>query len=426
MCGGDNVLHDGLRRLRPARRAVRRADRATPPHSTEANIANMRRQLRRLGLGHDSAVRSPPPTSSSTAGRSGSSCSIFNSLVRPGRSTGRARPIAELEAEFASGARATARTAAWDELSTSRSSGGARRPPPGLRGRDAPVNWCPGLGTVVANEEVTADGRSDRGNFPVFKRNMRQWMMRITAYADRLLDDLDRSTGPSRSRSCSATGSVARTARGVLPHCGGRARGVHHPAGHVVRGDVHGAGARAPDGRGVDPEAWPEAPRSPWTGGATTPVEAVGAYQRAAQAKTTVTRQEANREKTGVFTGSFATNPVNGAPIPVFIADYVLMGTAPAPSWRCPAGTNGTGSSPSSSTCRSSARSAARRGRPWATWQGVRRRRAGDPNEIDSWTGWASRCEGRHHHLARGARFAARHDHLQAARLAVLPPAVLG
>ena len=56
---------------------------------------------------------------------------------------------------------------------------------------DAPVNWCPGLGTVVANEEVTADGRSDRGNFPVFKRSMRQWMMRITEYADRLLDDLD-------------------------------------------------------------------------------------------------------------------------------------------------------------------------------------------------------------------------------------------
>ena len=53
------------------------------------------------------------------------------------------------------------------------------------------MNWCPGLGTVVANEEVTADGRSDRGNFPVFKRNMRQWMMRITTYADRLIDDLE-------------------------------------------------------------------------------------------------------------------------------------------------------------------------------------------------------------------------------------------
>ena len=56
---------------------------------------------------------------------------------------------------------------------------------------EAPVNWCPGLGTVLANEEVTADGRSDRGNFPVFKRPLKQWMMRITAYADRLLDDLD-------------------------------------------------------------------------------------------------------------------------------------------------------------------------------------------------------------------------------------------
>ena len=56
---------------------------------------------------------------------------------------------------------------------------------------DSMVNWCPGLGTVLANEEVTADGRSDRGNFPVFRKRLRQWMMRITAYADRLLDDLD-------------------------------------------------------------------------------------------------------------------------------------------------------------------------------------------------------------------------------------------
>src|SRR3546814_14937227 len=55
---------------------------------------------------------------------------------------------------------------------------------------EAPVNWCPGLGTVLANEEVTADGRSERGNFPVFRRPLKQWMMRITAYADRLIDDL--------------------------------------------------------------------------------------------------------------------------------------------------------------------------------------------------------------------------------------------
>jgi leucyl-tRNA synthetase len=54
------------------------------------------------------------------------------------------------------------------------------------------VNWCPGLGTVLSNEEVTPDGRSERGNFPVFRRPLTQWMMRITAYAERLLDDLDR------------------------------------------------------------------------------------------------------------------------------------------------------------------------------------------------------------------------------------------
>ena len=65
---------------------------------------------------------------------------------------------------------------------------------------EAPVNWCPGLGTVLANEEVTADGRSERGNFPVFKRNLKQWMMRITAYADRLLADLDTLDWPEPVR----------------------------------------------------------------------------------------------------------------------------------------------------------------------------------------------------------------------------------
>ena len=60
------------------------------------------------------------------------------------------------------------------------------------------VNWCPGLGTVLANEEVTSEGRSDRGNFPVFRKRLRQWMMRITAYSDRLLDDLDLLDWPEK------------------------------------------------------------------------------------------------------------------------------------------------------------------------------------------------------------------------------------
>src|SRR5699024_8080695 len=65
---------------------------------------------------------------------------------------------------------------------------------------ETPVNWCPGLGTVLANEEVTAEGRSERGNFPVFTRRLRQWNMRITAYADRLIDDLDRVDWPESIR----------------------------------------------------------------------------------------------------------------------------------------------------------------------------------------------------------------------------------
>ena len=110
--------------------------------------------------------------------------------MRPDGGVGRARPIAELRAEFDAGTRELDDGRAWSTLSPSERADvidGYRL----AYVADAPVNWCPGLGTVVANEEVTADGRSDRGNFPVFKRNMRQWMMRITAYADRLIDDLD-------------------------------------------------------------------------------------------------------------------------------------------------------------------------------------------------------------------------------------------
>ena len=73
--------------------------------------------------------------------------------------------------------------------------GGSRRL---ADGASAPVNWCPGLGTVLANEEVTGEGRSERGDFPVFKRNLRQWMMRITAYADRLAEDLDTVDWPEK------------------------------------------------------------------------------------------------------------------------------------------------------------------------------------------------------------------------------------
>ena len=118
---------------------------------------------------------------------------------------------------------------------------------------EAPVNWCPGLGTVLANEEVTADGRSERGNFPVFRRPLKQWMLRITAYADRLLADLDPLDWPESIKLHAAqldrrsTGAPGRASRSTGRGPGHR--GVHHPARHAVRRHLHGARARAPAGR---------------------------------------------------------------------------------------------------------------------------------------------------------------------------------
>jgi leucyl-tRNA synthetase len=175
---------------------------------------------------------------------------------------------------------------------------------------EAPVNWCPGLGTVVANEEVTADGRSDRGNFPVFKRNMRQWMMRITAYADRLLDDLDLLDWTDAIKTMQRNW-IGRS-DGAEVHFespAGDHHRVHHPARHAVRRHVHGAGTRAPAGRRAD-HAWPRAP---------TPTPERPPYRRGAYRREEGRRPPGRvREKTGVFTGSYAVNPVNGEEIPVF------------------------------------------------------------------------------------------------------------
>src|SRR4029453_12420463 len=112
----------------------------------------------------------------------------------------RARPIADLEAELNAGTREPAEGTnpsgrPWAELSPTERRQLVDNHRLAYRA-EAIVNWCPGLGTVLANEEVTAEGRSDRGNFPVFRRPLQQWIMRITAYADRLIDDLERLDWP--------------------------------------------------------------------------------------------------------------------------------------------------------------------------------------------------------------------------------------
>ena len=200
---------------------------------------------------------------------------------------------------------------------------------------DSMVNWCPGLGTVLANEEVTSDGRSDRGNFPVFRKRLRQWMMRITAYSDRLLDDLDLLDWPDKVKSMQrnwigrSTGAEALFSATVTN--GDRAGSQVDIEVFTTRPDtLFGATylVLAPEHDLVDElvaAAWPESADPSWTYGAAAPVEAVAGYRRAIAAKSDLERQE-SKQKTGVFLGSYATNPANGKPVPIFIADYVLAG----------------------------------------------------------------------------------------------------
>jgi leucyl-tRNA synthetase len=301
-----------------------------PRINTEANIAGMRRQLRRLGLGHDprrSVATTDPGYVRWTQW-------IFLQLYDAWYDDGaeRARHIDELEAELDAGARGpapgtNASGRSWHDLSATerRSVLDAHRL---VYLSDAPVNWCPGLGTVLANEEVTADGRSERGNFPVFRRPLKQWMMRITAYAERLLDDLDLLDWSD---------SIKLMQRNWIGRSEGADVTFATEAGVEIRvfttrpDTLFGATymVLAPEHPLVDQliaASWPDATPASWTGGADSPAVAVAAYRRDASRRSDVERQVESREKTGVFTGSYAINPTNGARIPVFIADYVLMG----------------------------------------------------------------------------------------------------
>ncbi|WP_446216065.1 leucine--tRNA ligase [Micromonospora sp. IBHARD004] len=303
-----------------------------PRTTTVANIERYKEQLRRLGLAHDERRTVATIDTDFYRWTQWIFLQIFNSWYDPDAK--KARPVAELIAEFEGGTRPTPDGRPWSELTV------AERRAIVDDHRlayvsEAPVNWCPGLGTVLANEEVTADGRSERGNFPVFKRNLKQWMMRITAYGDRLLDDLDTLDWPEpiklqqrnwigRSQGAHIDFPVAPTGSGFA----GEARiGVFTTRPDTIFGATYMV--LAPEHELVDllvPASWPEGTKDAWTGGHASPRAAVEAYRKAAAAKTEVERQADTREKTGVFVGAYATNPVTGSPIPIFIADYVLAG----------------------------------------------------------------------------------------------------
>jgi leucyl-tRNA synthetase len=330
---GRNVLHAlgfdsfGL----PAEQYA--AQTGTHPRTrTEANIVNFRRQLGRLGLGHDSRRSFSTTDVEFYRWTQWIFLQIYNAWFDT--AANKARPIAELIAEFDSGERHLENGGDWAKLSAGERADVIDNCRLVYRA-DSMVNWCPGLGTVLANEEVTADGRSDRGNFPVFRKRLRQWMMRITAYADRLLDDLDLLDWPEQVKTIQrnwigrSTGASALFSANTTS--GDAADKTVDIDVFTTRPDtLFGATylVLAPEHDLVDDlvaTAWPDGTDPRWTYGAATPGDAVAAYRRAIAAKSDLERQE-SREKTGVFLGSYATNPANGKPVPIFIADYVLAG----------------------------------------------------------------------------------------------------
>lgn len=330
---GDNVLHAlafdafGL----PAEQyAVQTGQH--PRTTTEANIVIMKRQLRRLGLAHDPRRSFATIDPGYVRWTQWIFLQIFDSwydvdAVRADGGRGKARPIADLVAEYEAGrALPDGVDGTWAELDEV-----ARRHVVDAQRlayvSETPVNWCPGLGTVLANEEVTSEGRSERGNFPVFQRSLRQWNMRITAYADRLIDDLEHIDWPDKvkamQRNWIGRSSGARVRFAVQ---GGAEVEVFTTRPDTLFGATFMV--VAPEHPLLDevPPAWPDGTHTAWTGGHRTPADAVAAYRRESAAKTAVERQADAGRKTGVFTGHLAANPVNGQLLPVFTADYVLMG----------------------------------------------------------------------------------------------------
>ena len=294
-----------------------------PRTRTEANIVNFRRQLGRLGLGHDSRRSFSTTDVDYYKWTQWIFLQIYNAWFDP--EIGRARPIAELIAEFDAGRRPLADGRDWSALSAGERADvvdGHRL----VYLSDSVVNWCPGLGTVLANEEVTADGRSERGNFPVFRKRLRQWMMRITAYSDRLLEDLDVLDWPDKVKTMQRNWIGRSTGASVLFGTDAGDIEVFTTRPDTLFGATYMV--LAPEHDLVDAlaaQTWPEGVDARWTFGAATPVEAVAAYRAAIAAKSDLERQE-NKTKTGVFLGSYAVNPANGQQVPVFIADYVLAG----------------------------------------------------------------------------------------------------
>ncbi len=183
---------------------------------------------------------------------------------------------------------------------------------------EAPVNWCPALGTVLANEEVTNDGRSERGNHPVYRRPMKQWMLRITEYAERLLADLAELEWPEPIKLMQRNW-IGRSEGAYVDF---RLDAARPEEAHTIRvfttrpDTLYGATyiVLAPEHRLAHVVTTPEHR------------DAVQAYAAAARQRSDLDRTAESRKKSGVFTGGYAINPVSERRVPIWVADYVLGG----------------------------------------------------------------------------------------------------
>jgi len=176
---------------------------------------------------------------------------------------------------------------------------------------EMPVNWCPELGTVLANEEVI-DGKSERGGYPVIRKNMRQWVLKITDYAEQLLADLELVDWPNSTKEMQKNWIGKSEGAQVIFKIANTDKEF---AVFTTRSDtLFGATYCV------------MAPEHPFVSEITSESQKaeVEAYVKAVASKSEMERTELNKEKTGVFTGAYAINPVNGKQIPIYISDYVL------------------------------------------------------------------------------------------------------
>ncbi|MCX6851200.1 MAG: leucine--tRNA ligase [Verrucomicrobia bacterium] len=261
-----------------------------PRATTEKNIEGFRGQLKRLGFAYDWDREVNTTDPGYFKWTQWIFLKLYNSYVGE---DGKAHPIAELEGKGLSREEIDSRRLAYVS--------------------SAPVNWCPELGTVLANEEVV-DGKSEVGGFPVERRPMRQWMLRITAYAQRLIDELDGLDWPEsiklhqrnwigRSEGAEVKFKVAGSEETIT---------VFTTRPDTLFGATYMV--LAPEHRLVDVLVSEEQ------------ITAVEEYREKAGRKSDMERTELAKDKSGVFTGAYAINPVNGEQIPIWIADYVLMG----------------------------------------------------------------------------------------------------